>query len=52
MNVGFDMDSYIIGKKDGAGNIVLSGDGFTFTDPDNDGNIVVSKNESEVNDNG
>ena len=35
------------GKKQGEGHIVIEGEGYTFTDPNNDGNIVITKEESD-----
>lgn len=52
MNIGFDIDSYVMGKKGGSENIVISGDTITCADANNDGNVVISVNESEVNNNG
>lgn len=45
-----DIISYILGlvkgKKDGAGTVVVEpGDEYKFTDPNGDGNIVVTKEE-------
>lgn len=44
-----DMISFIIGllkgKKEGTGNIVLEGGDYKFSDPNNDGNIVITKEE-------
>lgn len=51
MNIGFDIDSYVMGKKGGGENIVISGE-ITCADANNDGNVVISVNESEVNNNG
>ena len=39
----FDMTSYIMGLSKGNKTVVLEGDEYTFTDPQNDGNIVVTK---------
>ena len=47
MNIGFDIDSYMMGKKDGGNSVEISGNGVTFTDPNNDGNIVVTVEEGE-----
>ena len=52
MNIGFDIDSYVMGKKGSGENIVISGDTIICTDLNNDGNVVISVNESEVNNNG
>lgn len=42
-----DIISYILGlikgKKDGEKHVVIEGDGYTYTDPNNDGNIVIEK---------
>ena len=42
-----DFISYIIGlikgRKEGTQNVVLEGDSYTFTDPNNDGNVVMEK---------
>lgn len=44
----FDAVSYIIGKKDGEGNVFLEdGEEYTFTDAENDGNVVIAKKEDE-----
>lgn len=40
-----DVISYLIGMLKGKKTVVLDGDGYTFTDPNNDGNIVVTKEE-------
>ena len=46
-----DIFSYIIGllkgRKEATGNVVLESTAYTFTDPDNDGNIVVVEKENE-----
>lgn len=45
----FDLFSYILGKKKGTGNIVLTeGTDYTFKDENSDGNIEIE--ESEGND--
>lgn len=46
----FDVVSYILGlvkgENDGKGTVVVEpGDEYTFTDPNGDGNIVVTKEE-------
>lgn len=47
----FDLISYILGKKAGEQDVVLSGDSnYTFTDENTDGNIEIT--ESEVSNNG
>ena len=44
-----DIVSYIIGhtkgKSDGEGTVVLDGTEYTFTDENNDGNIVIEESE-------
>lgn len=45
MKIGFDMDSYVMGKKDGKTNVVFPDKGVTFTDPNDDGNIIVTEKE-------
>ncbi len=50
-----DFLSYLMGKKAGEGNLVLEdGEDYAFSDPNNDGNVVMVKNESEseVSENG
>lgn len=48
-----DMVSYIIGKNAGKSAVVFDGEGYTFTDPNNDGNIIITENDGEeVIDNG
>lgn len=46
-----DILSFVIGlakgREEGTGNVVLEGEGYNFTDPNNDGNIVISKKEGE-----
>lgn len=47
----FDMTSYQMGKKKGGGVVEIEdGADYTFTDANNDGNVVVKK--EEVVDNG
>ena len=45
-----DIPSYILGliagEKNGAGKIVIEGDVYTFSDLNNDGHIVVTKEDS------
>lgn len=36
----------IKGTQEGAGNVVLDGD-YNFTDPNHDGNIVITKKDGE-----
>lgn len=43
MDIGFDMTSYILGVKDGAKNVVIESDSYSFTDPDSDGNIIIAE---------
>ena len=42
-----DIISYLMGliagKKEGAKVLVFEGDGYTFTDPDDDGNLVIEE---------
>ena len=41
-----DILSYILGKKQGKGTVVIEeGEEYTFTDPNADGNIVITKEE-------
>lgn len=42
-----DIISYLIGLLKGASNVVLEGGDYVFSDPNNDGNIVVTKKEDE-----
>lgn len=43
-----DFLSYLMGRKANEGNVVLKGgEDYTFSDPNNDGNVVMVKNESE-----
>lgn len=42
-----DMMSYILGNSAGKGNVVIEGNGYTYTDPESDGNIVITENEGE-----
>lgn len=42
-----DMFSYILGLLRGKKELVITGSGYTFTDPRTDGNIVIT--ETEVN---
>lgn len=47
----FDITSYQMGKKKGGGVVEIEGgEDYTFTDANNDGNVVVEK--KEVVDNG
>lgn len=39
----FDLVSYLMGKKNGTGDVVIEG-GVTCTDPNNDGNVVIEEN--------
>lgn len=42
----FDLFSYLLGKKSGAGNVVLSDDtNYTFKDENSDGNIEIEESE-------
>ena len=41
----FDLFSYILGKKKGAGEVELTGTDYTFTDENSDGNIVIEESE-------
>lgn len=42
----FDITSYEMGKAAGAKNVVIEeGEDYTFTDPNADGNIVITKEE-------
>ena len=44
----FDAASYIIGKEDGEGKVIFEdGEEYTFTDAENDGNVVIEKKEDE-----
>lgn len=47
MDVMLDLISYIFGykkgRKDGASDVVIAGDTYTYTDPNNDGNIVITE---------
>ena len=38
-----DIVSYLIGKSKGASNVTIDGDGVTYTDAHNDGNIVITE---------
>lgn len=46
-----DIPSYILGliagEKNGEGKIVIEGDVYTFSDPNNDGHVVVTKEDSD-----
>ncbi len=43
-----DFLSYLMGRKAEEGNVVLEdGEDYTFSDPNDDGNVVMVKNESE-----
>ena len=43
----FDVVSYELGKVAGAGAVVLEGgEDYTFSDPNNDGNVVITKEDS------
>ncbi len=53
---GMDMASYyrgkVAGRKAGAGGIVMTGDEYEVTEPNNDGGLVIRKKErEEVTDN-
>ena len=39
----FDMTSYILGIERGRTPIVIESDSYQFTDPDSDGNIVITE---------
>lgn len=39
----FDLVSYLMGKKDSTGEVVIEG-GITCTDPNNDGNVAIEEN--------
>ena len=42
-----DITSYILGQKSGKGSVVIEeGGDYTFTDPDNDGNIVIQEDDN------
>lgn len=45
-----DITSYILGltsgENKGAGKIVIEGDVYTFSDPNHDGHVVVTKEDS------
>jgi len=45
----FDASSYVMGIEqgyaEGSGNVVIDSDAYVFTDPDDDGNIVVTKED-------
>lgn len=51
MDNGIDIASYILGliagEKKGTGKIVIEGDVYTFSDPNNDGHIVVTKEDGD-----
>lgn len=42
-----DIISYVMGlikgRKQGTKNVVLDGDGYTYTDSQNDGNVVITE---------
>lgn len=40
-----DMFSYILGLLKGKKDLVITGSGYTFTDPQTDGNIVITEAE-------
>lgn len=46
-----DIPSYILGftagEKNGEGKLVIEGDVYTFSDPNHDGHIVVTKENSD-----
>lgn len=43
----FDITSYELGKVAGAGNVVIEGgEDYTFSDPNDDGNVVITKEDS------
>lgn len=44
----FDITSYVMGKVAGAGKVVIEGgEEYTFSDPDSDGNVVITKEDSD-----
>lgn len=43
MDKGFDITSYILGIKDGAKNVTIESDSYSFTDPESDGNIIIAE---------
>ena len=38
----FDVVAYVMGKKDGKGNVVIDGS-ISCADPNNDGNVVITE---------
>lgn len=42
-----DIISYLIGLLKGVSNVILEGGDYEFSDPNHDGNIVVTKKEDE-----
>lgn len=42
-----DIISYLIGLLKGASSVILEGGDYEFSDPNHDGNIVVTKKEDE-----
>lgn len=42
-----DIVSYIMGMNAAEHNVIIEGDGYTCTDPENDGNVVITKEEDE-----
>jgi hypothetical protein len=42
-----DIISYLIGLLKGASNVILEGGDYEFSDPNHDGNIVVTKKEED-----
>ena len=45
MDDGFDITSYVIGLQDGRKAIVIDSDTYEFTDPNMDGNIIITEVE-------
>lgn len=44
----FDVTSYEMGKTAGAKDVVIEGgEDYTFTDPDGDGNVIITKEGSD-----
>ena len=39
----------LIGRLKGKNTVILDGDGYTFTDADSDGNVVIEASEEENN---
>ena len=42
-----DIISYLIGLLKGAINVILEGGDYEFSDPNHDGNIVITKKDGE-----